>query len=203
MSDWSHIDRQLEKWSPILRDDLRLTLEASKRLATTIWDELQEAISNQPDLMEKLRDASPISPTTRRQELMAFQMFMDRYQQVNGEPVVARAQVIYQCYVCFVYLGDAWFKVLRTMMPSGSTTKLCCKSLTDNPVRAFRNAIAHGNWQYLFHGDSAELEFWARKGDDAKEPLSRFVWDQNDIDFWQVLARCVAYCTAEAICQKL
>jgi hypothetical protein len=130
---------------------------------------------------------------------MAFQMFMDRYQQVNGEPAVARAQVIYQCYVCFVYLGDAWFKVLRKMMPSGSTTRRCCKFLTDNPVRAFRNAIAHGNWQYL--SDFTGLEFWARKGNDPEEPLSRFVWGQNDINFWQVLARCVAYCTAEALCE--
>jgi hypothetical protein len=63
MTDWNHIDRQLEKWSSRLRDDLRLTPKASKGLATTIWGELQEAMSIQPNLMEKIRDASPIPPS--------------------------------------------------------------------------------------------------------------------------------------------
>jgi len=168
---------------------------ASRQLATTIWDELQSTLRDQPALAKALRDASPISPETRRQELRAFQAFMDECRGESIGPARTRAQVVYQCYVCFIYLGDAWFKVLRKQMPDGSATKRCCKFLTDNPVRAFRNAIAHGNWDYL--KDFTGLEFWARKGDIGEEPLSRFEVSRDDLAFWQALARCVAYCVAE------
>ena len=120
---------------------------------------------------------------------------MDECRGESIGPARTRAQVVYQCYVCFIYLGDAWFKVLRKQMPDGSATKRCCKFLTDNPVRAFRNAIAHGNWDYL--KDFTGLEFWARKGDIGEEPLSRFEVSRDDLAFWQALARCVAYCVAE------
>jgi hypothetical protein len=70
-------------------------------------------------------------------------------------------------------------------------TKRCCKFLTDNPVRAFRNAVAHAKWQYK--PDFSGLTFWSRKGGDASEPLTRFEVSQHDLGFWQALARCVAY----------
>ena len=65
------------------------------------------------------------------------------------------------------------------------------KSESDNPVRAFRNAIAHANWKYL--SDYSGLEYWARKSSDPSEPLSRFEVSQSDLSFWQALARCTAY----------
>lgn len=63
--------------------------------------------------------------------------------------------------------------------------------LTDNPVRALRNAIAHSNWRYL--PDFSGLEFWAKKGAEVDEPPSRFQVTQHELGFWQTLARCVAY----------
>ncbi len=116
---------------------------------------------------------------------------MDLVRDSRPHPAVVRAQVITQNYICFVYLGDSCFTVLKKELPSGSTAKKCCKFLTDNPVRAFQNAIAHSNWQYLpdFNG----LEFWAKKGTDPSEQLSRFEVLQHDLNFWQALARCVAY----------
>jgi hypothetical protein len=76
-------------------------------------------------------------------------------------------------------------------MPSTSTTRRCCRFLTDNPIRAFRNALAHANWRYK--DDFSGLHFWARKGSDPNEPLSEFEVSQLELGFWQALARCISY----------
>ncbi len=89
---------------------------------------------------------------------------MDMVGNIPNMPQLTRAQVIVQNYICFVYLGEACFQVLRREAPTGSTVKRCCRFLTDNPVRAFRNAVAHGNWKYT--PEFSGLEFWARKGGD-------------------------------------
>lgn len=34
---------------------------------------------------------------------------------------------------------------------------------------------------------------WARKGGDLNEPLQQFEVEQDDLNFWQALSRCVAY----------
>ena len=104
---------------------------------------------------------------------------------------MTRAQVITQNYVCFVYLGEACFKVLRKVSAPNSVTRRCCSFLTDNPVRAFRNAIAHSNWSY--RSDFRGLVFWARRGSDANDCLSEFEVGQADLNFWQTLSRGVAY----------
>lgn len=88
-------------------------------------------------------------------------------------------------------MGDGCFKVLRKAAPSASVTRRCCQFLIDNPVRAFRNSLAHANWTY--REDHSGLVFWARKGSDFRESLARFDADQNDLNFWQALSRCVAY----------
>jgi hypothetical protein len=77
---------------------------------------------------------------------------MDFVNQVKVEsgnvPPLTRAQVAYQLYVVFVYLGDSCFNQLRKRAVSGSVLKKCCKYLTDGPVRGLRNAVAHSNWRY-------------------------------------------------------
>ena len=116
---------------------------------------------------------------------------MDFARTVSHKPEIVRAQVIVQNYVCFVYLGNGLFKALRRQAGRDSVTKKCCKFLTDNPVRAFRNALAHANWTYTEKFDG--IQFWARLGDDPNEPLTESVVLQNDLAFWQMLARCIAY----------
>jgi hypothetical protein len=116
---------------------------------------------------------------------------MDAAQTVQMDPFVARAQVIVQNYICFVYLGDSCFTVLKKHSPEGSATKKCCSFLTDNPVRAFRNSMAHGNWGYTDDGQG--LEFWARKGSGPAEPLVRWELSQLNLNFWKDLACCTAY----------
>src|SRR5262249_11910426 len=99
--------------------------------------------------------------------------------------------VLSQNYICFVYLPEACFRVLSKVCPNGSATKKCAQFLSNNPVRAFRNAIAHANWMY--RADFGGLIYWARNGSDQNEPLEKFEVAQNDLAFWQALSRCVAY----------
>jgi len=184
-----HLDTQMQQWSTRLRDDLRIGPPESNQLATTIT---KEVASLSEDGKQRVRGASQIPLTIRIKELTAFQGWMDLVHTTSEpHPVVVRAQVVYQNYICFVYLGESCFNVLKKELPSGSAAKKCCKFLTDNPVRAFRNAVAHANWRYL--PDLSGLEYWARKGAEPTEPMVRFEVSQQDLSFWQALARCTAY----------
>ncbi|MCC5847879.1 MAG: hypothetical protein JJU29_07270 [Verrucomicrobia bacterium] len=185
---WSHIDEQMRSFAPFLRDQFGITPPQSNHLASEIAAEIRMLPR---ETLDSITEADPISATARLEELRGFQMFMDIVQAFESHPSVTRAQVINQNYVCFVYLGDACFNALRKAAPPGSVTRKCCKFLTDNPVRAFRNSLAHANWTY--REDFSGLVFWARKGGDPNESLTRFEVGQNDLNFWQALSRCVAY----------
>lgn len=187
-SNLAILDNQMIQWGTKLRDDIGISLESSKNLATTVASEISALPS---ESKQRIIESSPIDIEKRLDELIAFQGWMDYAHSHPRNPYITRAQVITEIYVCFVYLGESWFRVIRQEMNSQSTTKKCCKFLTDNPIRAFRNAIAHANWQY--NSDFSGLEFWARKGQDDSEPMSKFDVSQRDLAFWQSLARCVAY----------
>ncbi len=179
----------MQKWSTRLRDDLKIGPPESNRLATTIAAEVA-ALPNKVKI--RVRKSSPIPPDIRMEELIAFQAYMDIVHRIGQpHPSVIRAQVLYQNYVCFVYLKEACFNILRKALPPGSSGGKCYEFLTGNPVRAFRNARAHANWRYL--ADFSGLEYWARRGADPTETLVRFEVSQGDLSFWQAIARCTAY----------
>jgi hypothetical protein len=187
--DWKYLDEQMQQWSTRLRDDLSIGPPESNRLATTIAAEVA-ALAD--EVKTRVRESSPIPPDIRTEELVAFQAFMDIVRQ-GGQPhpSVIRAQVLHQNYICFVYLNEACFSILRKELPSGSSGRKCCKFLTDNPVRAFRNAMSHANWRYT--PDFSGIEYWARKGADPTEAMVQFEVSQADLSFWQAIARCTAY----------
>jgi hypothetical protein len=161
--------------------------DVAQRLATTIAGEIRFlTLESKREIVR----ASPVPLQTRLAELQAFQGWMDIAGRIDS-PFVTRAQVITQNYICFVYLSEACFAVLRKHAPAGSASKMCAKFLTDNPVRAFRNAIAHSNWHY--REDFSGLVYFARKGSQEGEPIARFEVDQSTLGFWQALSRCVAY----------
>jgi hypothetical protein len=184
------LDEQMRHWSTRLHDEVKIALPESDVLASTIAREVQGLSF---EAKERVRDASLIPLGARIEELRAFQEWMDLTHRSKPHPAVVRAQVITELYVCFVYLGEACFGVLRKELPSGSVTRKCCKFLTENPIRALRNAVAHSNWHYL--PDFSGLAFWAKKGQDPSEQPSRFVVLQEELSFWQALARCTAYAT--------
>ncbi len=178
----------MHRWATRLRDDLGISIAASNSLATSISGDVAAL---PPDVQGRILPSSTVPLRRRLDEVTAFQAFMDEIRANGSSPATTRAQVIVQNYVCFVYLGESCFRVLRKNSPTGSTLNLCCRFLTDNPVRAFRNAIAHGNWDY--NSDFDGLVFWARKGENPNENLSEFNVSQNELEFWQSLARCTAY----------
>lgn len=185
---WQRLDLQMAHWTVRLASEVKLTPEAAAKLATTIASDVRFLTTEQK---AEIRGASPVPLSDRLAELQAYQGWMDLAHTVQNNPYVARAQILSQSYVCFVYLPEACFRILAKVSPSGSTTKKCAQFLSNNPVRAFRNAIAHANWTY--RSDFGAIVYWARKGGEPADPLERFEVEQADMEFWQALSRCVAY----------
>jgi hypothetical protein len=184
-----HLDAQIAEFSAQLKAEVGIGEDVSTKLATTVAGELRFLPA---EAKNEILQATPVDVAARWSELTAFQLFMDQVtSSARVHPAVVRAQVAYQNYVCFVYLGESLFRVLAKFAPADSASRKCAKFLTDNPVRAFRNAFAHGNWCY--REDFTGLVFWARKGSDPSEPLSRFEVEQSALNLWQLLARGVAY----------
>jgi len=192
--NYERLDRQLKAFSDRLIEAVGLNEQETGKVATSVAAEVRFL---EPASRAEVHAAGPVPLRDRLDELQAFQAWMDLASTVRGSAAVTRAQVIVQNYVCFVYLNEACFRALRRVSKPGSVTRRCCAYLTDNPVRAFRNAIAHSNWTYApdFHG----LVYWARKGSDSEEALSRFDASQRDLDFWQALSRGVAYAAYTSI----
>lgn len=183
-----NLDSQMLVWAKRTIKELKLDLMQANKLGSTIESEIHSLpLENKRALME----LSFVTPQNRLDELVAFQGWMDYAHKVRGIPHVRRAQVITQNYICFVYLGDALFKTLKDVLPPPLVTGRCCRFLLYNPVRAFRNAVAHSNWRYK--EDFSGLEFWAKKGSERDEPLVHFEVSQEELGYWQALSRCVAY----------
>ena len=186
--NWQHLDIQMQLFAARLMSEVNLTPEMAGNLATTIAGDVRFLSLEQK---AEMRAASPVPIKDRLAELQAFQGWMDQACTVRDNPFITRAQVLSQNYICFVYLPEACFRVLAKTCPSGSAAKKCAQFLTNNPVRAFRNAIAHANWTY--RADFGAIIYWARKGENQDEPLERFEVEENDFSFWQAMSRCVAY----------
>ena len=186
--DWTVLDRQMEPWAVRLRDDLGVQPADSKALASAIAREVS-LISTASKA--QLKQGSHVTLRDRLDELVAFQAWAD-LTGTKPAPPIARALVLTQLYICFVYLKDAWFRSLRDAMPANSATARVCHFLTTDPVRSFRNAIAHGRWRY--RGDFGALEYWP----DASERIALEV-TQLDLDFWQALSRSAAYASIQTL----
>ena len=184
---WAHLDIQMAAYEERLRSEIKLSGDICDKLATTIAADVRFLPRN---IKEQIAQASLVPIASRLEELQAFQGWMELAGNIKN-PFVTRAQVITQNYICFVYLPEACFSVLRSHAPTQSAAKKCSTYLTDNPVRAFRNAIAHSNWRY--RDDFNGLIYWARKGEEKDKPLTRFEVDSNTLSFWQSLSRCAAY----------
>lgn len=187
-----HLDMQMRAWSKRLTTELKIKEEDTQKLATTIASEVRW-LSKGAKI--EMADTSPVDIKHRYEELLAFQSWMDIVHVSEKHPAVVRAQVIVQNYICFVYLNESCFNVLRKHVSSDSACKKCCNFLVNNPVRAFRNAIAHSNWCYK--SDFSGIRYWARKGANPDELLNEFEVNQEDLSFWQSVARCTAYAAYE------
>jgi hypothetical protein len=184
---WKRLDEQLAVWSDRLISEIKISEAESRKLATKIASDVRFLPG---DVKREIAAASPVALRDRLQELRAFQGWMDIVANSNVPPVVVRAQVITQNYICFVYLPESCFSILAKNTPSGSVAKRCAEFLFADRIRAFRNAIAHANWTY--RSDFGAITYWAIKTG-PKGPLSKFEVEQHELAFWQALSRCVAY----------
>jgi len=185
---WIELDKQMAKWSERLISEVGVSKEDSFKLATKIASDVRFLPKGAKD---QIIAASPVEISHRLEELRAFQGWMEMARQSRTSPFIVRAQVITQNYICFVYLPESCFRILSKTAASGSTARKCAQFLSNNPIRAFRNSIAHANWTY--RNDFQALVYWARKGDDSNDPLQQFEVSQQQLTFWQSLSRCVAY----------
>ncbi len=186
--NWKHLDTQMQFFSDRLITEVKLAPDIAAKLATTIASNVRFLSVEQKT---EIKAASPVPLTDRLDELKAFQGWMDQAHTIRNNPYVTRAQVLSQSYICFVYLPESCFRILAKICPNDSAAKKCSQFLSNNPVRAFRNAVAHANWTYRY--DFKALVYWARKGSDRDESLERFEVEHDELSFWQALSRCVAY----------
>ncbi len=194
----TNFDNQLYQFKNRLIKEVKISEQNVDRVASIISDEIRK---NKSTLLSKMEEVTPIKIKTRIEELSSFQEMMDTLNNMTPRPEIVRSQVITQNYICFVYLKDTLFDVLKQNAENGSTLKKCTKFLLNNPVRAFRNSIAHGNWKYK--DDFSGLEFWAYKGSPTDdEQMTKFQVSQDELNFWQTLSRCVGYTSYLTLAEK-
>ena len=192
--NYGHLDRQLAQFSDQLVARASLNTEEARKVGTSIAAETRFL---EPNARSSIFAASPVPLQERINELSALQTFMKTAARIQNDPSVTRAHVVVQNYISFVYLGEVCFRALLKASQPGSVTRRCCKFLTDNPARAFRNALAHVSWTYK--PDFRGLVFWSRKGSDPNEALTRFEVSQSELDFWQMLSKTVGYAAYTSI----
>ncbi len=115
---WEIIDQQMRVYRTKLMDDFKLDGEASSNLATAISIEIN-ALSEQK-LDEVLSVFLPVSIEHVFEEITAFQQWMVTVP--DNQAAASRARVIVQNYICFLYLRDACFAKLSSIMREGSIT---------------------------------------------------------------------------------
>jgi hypothetical protein len=191
-----HLDQQLAVFDADLRRLVGLTVDEARKVATLVAADVRFLPK---DVKAEIEAASPVPLSARRDELIAFQSWNDFARSIKANPSITRAQVIVQNYVCFSYLKDACFEVVARKAAEGSVAARCSRFLTSGSVRDFRNAFSHANWCYK--PDFTGLKCWvledARRRDGQ---LKEFAVSQQELDFWQALARGVAYATYEQLC---
>lgn len=146
----------------------------------------------------EIKAASPVPLSARFEELVAFQSWSDFASSVGINPSIARASVVVQNYICFVYLKDACFEVVSKRAAPCSVAARTSAFLSRGAVRDFRNAFSHANWRY--NASFTGLECWVLE--DARNrsgPMRTFEVSQADLNFWQALSRGVAYATYEQL----
>lgn len=183
-------DRELASYKPKLHDDLGLNPLSSGCLATQVHKEVSSLLIESKRI---IIDSSPVSPRDRLHQIeqsIAFNAACSP-EVFSSVPGVAYAHTITLCYISVVYLSETLFDAVYRALGAGASGKKCAKYLRSNPIRAFRNALAHGNWQ--FRGDGSAIEFWARKGSDRTEPMVKWEVSQLDLVFWYSLSRAVGY----------
>jgi hypothetical protein len=194
----TNLDNQTYEFKDDIMSHLGFSEVEAARVCSAIAAEIYKLPS---DVIEDFIQASVMPLKVRHEELKAFQAWTEIANSLNN-PFIRRAQVITQNYICFVYLKDSCFEIFAKRAPRNTIIARCCAFLTSGDVRKFRNGFAHGNWSYL--PEFSGLEARARqKPLDSSSSLERIVVTQKQLDFWQTLARAVAYTIYETLLEQI
>lgn len=185
-----HLDDQIFAFYERLVTDINIEPEKTHIVASTVASETENLKSNS-SIIEEIAKCSPISLTSRLNELIAYQAWSDFAYQ-SKQPFIVRTNIIVMSYISFIYLKDALFEVILKYTPDNSVSKKCAAYLTSGKVRDFRNAFSHANWEYA--PNFRHLECWVLEDARNKSGLVRnFQVTQDDLDFWQTLSRGLGY----------
>ena len=188
-----------DKYARKLISDVKVNQIDASVLASSIFN---EASLFSTHLKEKIRTTSPVPIADRLSQVwMAINFYgqcgPDQFRAIPG---LAYAHTVTMSYISVVSLSDGLFDcVKKGGLPSTSVSKRCVKYLRENPVRAYRNAIAHGNW--AANVAKGGIDFWARPGDENTKMEKWFV-SQADLVFWYEFSRVVGLMLLEGIENK-
>jgi len=174
-----YIDEQILKYDQYLISEVKLNKTESMSVASLVEEEIRTNIS----FHSHYRKISPVPINCRLDELKSFQSWNDINIAIqNTDPTIARTAIITQCYICFVYLKDSCFDLLKNLDPLLVVTR-CAKYLSEGKVRNFRNAFSHANWHYS--EDFSGLVCWAKTEPyNKRNKMERFTVSQQELSFW-------------------
>lgn len=210
MENW---DKSLSRHSYRLINDVGVEPQFLSQISTTIYHELSKLTFEQ---FNAIQGASPVDIEYHYQMLAQHEKALrdvpDMQNMLSVE--INLGLVIYSYYMTFVYFKDNCFDTARKNLPDRTISKRICRFLLANPVRAFRNSIAHGNWQFLYSEPNKQgiktnlrrIVFFANNGeskpDVSLQDMSRFEVTIDEIDFWQELSRITAMTIYQFIMDK-
>jgi hypothetical protein len=185
------LDEKMATHQERLVQKVGLTEDCSNRLASCIAEDLRQ----KPELLDQLVESSPLPINERLNMFEAYQMeYLPRLR--GRRPPLPNAtsmtmeqfafvifdELLPSLYMCVVFAADNLFDCIKKGAPSGSVAKKCAKFIRDDPLRALRNALAHGNWRFAGYG---ALEYWARKDDGSNHVhVTRFEIDHETLRFY-------------------
>ena len=191
MQSLQKLNRQLVVHRKRLLTEVGLTADEASNVASLVAADVRLL---SPDAKAEIKAASPVPISSRIDELLVFQAWMDLDHSRPKHPTIVRTRVLIQNYVCFIYLKDPCFEVISKRAAPKSVAARCAKYLSRGAVRDFRNAFAHANWHY--NATYSGLDCWVlHNARNRSAQLRHFIVSQEDLTFWQALSRAVAYAT--------
>ena len=184
-----HLDQIIGQFKDKLERDFPNHKKYINEISTKIKKDL--SYLGKEDIL-KIQNHSPVNLSDRIQELGRFDKLMHTVNKhsknITGNQMACI--ITYRNYMMFVYLKDNCFEITKSLVKDGSLTKKICKKLTSEKIRSFRNAIAHGNFRLA---DRETIEFHASKSSKIANTMTKFIVTNDELQYWQELARITAY----------
>lgn len=192
----SVLDRRISRFEERLAREVGISPpDAARSLATAVHTELEELGD---DFLDSIKDSSPLSPGMRLSLFHEYKLWRTEIEPSVQCPAsdlppenVKRSFgtvviLLPHLYFGFVFPGDSVFEVLSDHTRLGSAAHRCSTFLRSSERRAFRNAIAHGNWNLDW--EAQNLKYFARIHKSSSD-FAEFTVSIADVRFWLELSQ--------------